>query len=307
MRSLFHDFPVRADFYSRIIDRRDMQTAECGGAKLIMGSCSITSIITGESADVDFAAIYPWNARVCLRLKRPGQEDKRYEDALQKKMVELRAAFEQEENMFKVFRLMEECFGDCCFELKDLIEDERRKVFECLLAAAAADLDAHAWRMFARVTPLVESMLSLGMTPPQRFAAIADEHIHSLLLEEFMRRPLRPDNVRSLLQTAKLRNINWRQNALEPEIRTIIESLARKARQSPTDTTARHDLTAAVIAANTLPFAVDYYETQNHCYALLRDQYPEIKDAAEKGDTAAVKLGEEFQALGALLSIKMPR
>ena len=304
MRSLFQTFPARADFYSRVIDLRDIQTAERGGAKLILGSCSITSKITGEYAEVDFAAIYPWNARAYLRFKNPEQEDKRYEDVIQGKMTEVRDAFEKEEDMFKVFRLMEECFADGCFALKDLIEDEQRKIMECLLASAATDLDAHAWRMFARVTPLVESMLDLGMTPPQRFAAIADEHFHSQLLEEFMRRPVRPDSVRSLLETAMRRKIQWRQNALEHEIREIIESLAREARQSPTDAPARRNLAAAVIAARTLPFAVNFYETQNICYAFLQKQYAEMKTAADKGNDDAVNLLEELRALGDLLSIK---
>ena len=305
MRSMFEDFPPRVDFYSRVIERRELQTVECAGAKLILGSCSISSGITGESADVDFAAIYPWNARACLRFKKPGTQDKRYEDAAQKNTAEIRTAFEKEEDLFKVFRLMEECFNDGCFELKDLIEDERRKIFECLLASTVADLDAHAWQMFARVTPLVESMLDISMTPPTRFSAIADEHIHSQLLDEFLRRPVQADGVRLLLEMAARRNIQWRRNMLEPEIRTIIESLARKARQSPNDTTARRDFSAAVTAAKSLPFAVDLYETQNHCFALLRSQYPEIKAAADKGAPDAVNLREEFRALGALLNIKM--
>ena len=160
--------------------------------------------------------------------------------------------------------------------------------------------------MFARVTPLVESMLDIGMTPPTRFVAIADEHTHSQLLDEFMRHPVRPDSVQSLLETAKRRNVQWRQNALEHEIRTIIESLARKAQHSPDNAMALRDLAAAVSAAKSLPFGVDFYETQNHCYALLRDKYPEIKAAADKGNAGAASLSEEFKALGELLSIKMP-
>ena len=307
MRSMFQDFPPRAEFYSRVIDCRDMQTAERGGAKLILGSCSVMSKITGESTEVDFAAIYPWNARACLRLKKPEQiESQRYDDAMRKKMAEIRAAFEKEEDMFKVFRLIEECFCDGCFAMKDLIEDERRKIIECILASASVDLDAHAARMFARITPLVESMLELDMTPPVRFTAIANEHIHSQLLEEFQRRPVRPDSVLSLLETARRRKIQWRQIALEPEIRATIESLARKALQSPTDTTARRDLASAVIAARSLPFVVDFYETQNHCYELLRGQYSDLKAAADKGNKVDVNLVEEFRALGALLSIKIP-
>jgi alpha-amylase/alpha-mannosidase (GH57 family) len=305
MRSLFQNFPARVDLYSRIIDRRDMHIAERGGAKLILGSCSVKSKITGDTADVDFAAIYPWNARACLSIKKPDQDGFKYEDETQKKMAGIRAAFEKEDDMFKTFRLMEEYFKDGCFALKDLIKDERRKINLSILASASADLDAHAWRMFARVTPLVESMLELGMIPPQRFAAIADEHVHSQLLEEFLRHPVRLDSVQSLLDMAERRNINWRRSALEPEIREIIESLARKARQSPGDTTALRDLTAAVKAAKLLPLDVNFYETQNQCYTLLRGHYPETKAAAEKSNADAANLMKEYRTLGKLLSIKI--
>jgi hypothetical protein len=305
MRSLFEDFPVRVDFYSRVIDRWDLQVVKRDGAKLIWGSCSVTSKITGESADMDFAAIYPWNAQACLRLKKPERLERSNESeyALQKKIAEMRDAFEKEDDMFKVFRLMNECFSDGCFALKDLVKDEQRKIFDCQIASTTANLELQVRRIFARVTPLLESMLSLGMTPPPRFLTVNAEHFHTQLRDEFLRRPVRPDSVRLLLEAAKRRKVQWRLDTLEPVIRTIIESLAREARQSPLDITARKNLAAAVSAAKYLPFAVDLYGAQNHCYVLLREHYPEIKAAADKGNADAVSLRDEFRILGALLSI----
>ena len=308
MRSLFQNFPPRADFYSRIIDRKEMQISERGATKLILGNCTITSKMTGESAEVDFAAIYPWNAQACLRIKKPEQEGSvRYEDTMQKRKAEIRAAFEREGDIFKIFRLMEECFTDGSFVLKNLIKDEQREIFERLLKSAAADIDAHTWRMYDRFMPLAVSMLDLGMTPPRRFTDIADEYIHIQLLNEFLRNPVQVDSVQSLMETAERRHIQWRPNAVEPEIRAIIESLARNARQTPEDTAARHYLIAAVSVAKSLPFAVNFHETQNHCYALLWEQYPKTKAAADKGNADAVNRSKEFRMLGTLLSINMPR
>ncbi|MDR0310619.1 MAG: DUF3536 domain-containing protein [Acidobacteriota bacterium] len=305
MRSLFGNFPQRADFYSRVIDCRDMQTVERDGDKLILGSCAITSKITGESSDLDFAAIYQRTAKACLHLKKPEPIDKEYEDARQKKIAEMRGVFEKEQDMTRVFRLMEECFRDGCFELANLIEDERLEIFERIFMAAVTDFRAHARQMFARITPVVELMPGLDMKPMPRFEAIANEHFHFQLLDDFLRRPVLPDAVRSLLKTAECLNIKWQENRLEPEIRSIIETLAREALQSPADTAARHNLTTALRAEKILPFAVNFYETQNHCYALLRNQYPEIKAAADKGDPDAVNSIEELKTLGTLLSIKV--
>ena len=313
MRSLVYDFPARADFYSRIIDRGDLRVINHNNAKLIVGNCTIISGITGEFADVDFAAIYPWNTRACVRLKTPEQsgnarQSLKYRDCeavIQGKMAEMIAAFEKEEDMLKVFRLMDECYGDACFALKDLIKDEQLKFFECLIASATASLNAQTRHIFARIAPLMESMLNLGMTPPPRFLIVDNERFHSQLLNECMRRPVRPGNVLSLLETAKRRNIQWRQDALEPEIRAIIESLALQVCRSPTDVTARRNLTAALIATKYLPFTVDLHNAQNHCYALLRSQYPEIMAAVGTGNAEAESLYAEFQALGEMLSIKL--
>jgi hypothetical protein len=220
-------------------------------------------------------------------------------------MAEMRAAFEKEDDMFKVFRLMDECFSDGCFALKDLINDEQRNFLDSQIASTATNLDLRFRQIFDSVAPLMESMLNLGITPPPRFTAVADEHFHSQLLDEFMRRPIRPDNVQSLLETAKRRKIHWRQDALEPIIRKIIESLAIQAWKSPADINARRNLTAAVISAKCLPFAVDFHETQNHCYALLRNQCPDVKSTAHKGNADARSPWDEFQALGKMLFIKM--
>jgi len=200
---------------------------------------------------------------------------------------------------------MGECFSDGSFAMKDLIKDEQRKIFDCMIAAAAATLDLQVRRMFARIIPLVESMRNLGITPPPRFATLADEHFHVQLLDEFHRHPVRFNNVRSVLETAKRRNIKWREDALEPEIRSTIELLAYEARQSPADITAWRNLIAAVSAAKYLPFAVNFYETQNHCYALLREHYSEIITDAEKGHADAMKLKKILRMLGSLLSINI--
>jgi len=221
-------------------------------------------------------------------------------------MAEMCIAFEKEEDLFKVFRLMGECFSDGCFAMKDLIKDEQRKIFDCLIASTAANLDLQIRRIFARVIPLVESMLTLGMTPPPRFVTVADEHFHVKLLDEFMRRPVRFNNVRSLLETAKRRNIKWRKDALEPKIRTIIELLVRDVRQSPSDISMWRNLAAAVSAAKYLPFVVNFYTTQNHCYVLLREQYSEITAAVDRGNVDAIKMKKVLRMLGALLSIKYP-
>ena len=304
MRSLFQDFPARVDYYARVIERRDLQRVECGNAKLIFGSCSVTSKITGESADMDFSAVYPWNAKACLRLKK-SEESQKFKEAFQKKVAEIHAAFEKEEDLFKVFRLMDECFGDGCFTLKELIEDEQQKVFDYLAEAAAADFDEQVRRIFARVSPLAESMPNLGIKQQARFAAVADEHLHLRLLDEFLRRPIQPDNVQLLLETAERRNTQWRQTALEPEIRAIIESLAREAHRSPADAVARRNLTDAVQAAKFLPFAVNFYETQNRCYALIRNQYPAINAAVDEGSRDAANQCEEFRTLASLLGIRV--
>ncbi|MDR0842006.1 MAG: DUF3536 domain-containing protein [Acidobacteriota bacterium] len=312
-RSLFQTFPERADFYSRTIEHSNLQINSHGGAKLLLGSCRVTSNVTTETTDVEFAAIHPWNAQVCLRVVKTG-------DAPPVPTEGIFAAFEKDD-LATVCRLMRERFGDRRLEMKNpgglgslgnsgnsgvFIKDERREIFDCLLGAAEDELERLERLGFDCIAPVVDSMSDSGMTLPPRLAAVAATQLHARMLDEFRARPVCAERIRALLETADARNVKWDRNMLEPKIRRLIEQLAHELRLSPESPAALRNLVAAVRAEQTLPFAVDLHETQTRCYFLLQDCYSGLKALVEKeGDEAVATRLEEFRVLGALLSMSV--
>ena len=294
LRTLFQDFPERANFYSCIIERRNLQDMTRGDTKLVIGSCLITSIITTETVEVEFAALHSWNApgkaQVCLKVAKTF-------DAPLSAVDEIRSAFEKYE-LSTVLNLMNEYFADRRFEIKDLIRDERQKIMACMFNVAEEELDRLERQAFDGVVPMVDFMLDSGATPSPRFAAIAAAQLHTMMLDEFHSRPVQVNHIQSLLETADARNVKWDWKTLEPEIRHIIEQLAREALLAPESSTALRNFTDAVRAAKTLPFAVDLHETQTTGYFLLKNYHHEL-------ESMPVERLEELRALGELLLVKL--
>lgn len=293
-RTLFQDFPEHANFYSCIIERKSMREMTRGDTKLHIGSCRITSIIAMETANVEFAAIYPRNApgkaQVCLKVVKTF-------DTLLLAEDEIRTAFEKDD-LSTVLHLINEHFTDRRFEMKDLIRDEQQKISARLLDNAETKLDRLERQSFDCVMPIVDFMMDSGMTLPPRLTVIADLQLHTKMLDEFRARPVQAERIQSLLETADGRNIKWDENMLAPKIRQIIEQLARKALRSPESPVALRDLTVAVSAIKMLPFVVDLYKTQTICYFLLEKYHSELESMP------AERL-EELRTLGELLSVKV--
>ncbi|MDR1729011.1 MAG: DUF3536 domain-containing protein [Acidobacteriota bacterium] len=311
-RSLFQDLPARAGFYSYTVERGAWQTLAQGEARLVLGSCRLTSAVTTDTLDVELAAIRPanapvdakggatpWNAQACLRHATGGGFSPEAEG-------DIRDAFAQGD-FGEALRLVKGRFDAMRVEMQGLPEDEQREIFGILIAAAGAELGCLERQAFALVAPIVDVMPEFGMTPPPRFAGIATAHLHVRLLDEFRARPVHAGRIQSLVEEANARNVQWNRNALEPEIREVIERLARAARRAPCDPEALRDFAAAVRAERHLPFAVDLHEVQTQCYFLLRRQpagwWRAAVEEARGGGEGAAACVEDLHTLGDLLAV----
>jgi hypothetical protein len=99
--------------------------------------------------------------------------------------------------------------------------------------------------------------------------------------------------------------VELKKKELEDALRKAIEKQATESCNNPGDLKSLRRFAAAVDLASKLSFDINYYQTQNIYYELLRNGYPPMKLAAEKGDKSATAWIEEFQDLGKKLSVRI--
>jgi alpha-amylase/alpha-mannosidase (GH57 family) len=297
--SLFQDYPDRAELYSYIVDRDFSKILTSGKSRLAIGRCRITSKITWESSEVEFAVVHPGDHNISGGIKECNADS-----AGQENIPKIVLAFEKAD-LPAVSRLIEEYFGRSTFSLGSLFKDEQSRVLTMLLKSAKADLEELNRQAYERTGPLMRCLVDLGLKPPVSFHNIAEAVVNSQLLHAFQADDLNGDSVIPLLEAAAFWHVELDKEGLEYALRETIERLAQKSCNNPGDLQSLRSLAAAVQLAPKLPFTINFYRTQNIYYDLLKSGYPRIKTAAAKGDKTAKTWTDEFQDLAASLSIKV--
>ena len=130
-------------------------------------------------------------------------------------------------------------------------------------------------------------------------------YINAKLLHFFQEGMFNVDKVKDLFESAAFWHVEPDKEGLEFALRERIEKLAENASDNAGDLLSLRNLAAAVSLTPKLPFTVNFYQTQNIFYELLKNGYPKLKTAAAKGDKNAAIWVEEFRDLAANLSIKV--
>lgn len=298
-RSVLEDTPERSDFYSYVIDRRLSRTVESGKSRLVVGRCKMTSKITLESLEAEYAVVHLGDGNISGKAKESP------EGASGAEFVGgITGAFERND-LPEVYRLMDEHFGKTAFSTDSLFLDERMKVLKTVFTAEKSEWEASNRRAYERSAPLARSLKKLGIELPASFCSIVRSALNSRLLHALQAEQLQPDEVTGLLEEAGFWQVELNRKELQDTLRAAIEKLARESRCNPGDLEALGKFAAAVDLASKLSFDINYYQTQIIFYELLNNGYPGLKSAAEEGDKAAAQWVDAFRELGKKLSVRM--
>jgi alpha-amylase/alpha-mannosidase (GH57 family) len=297
--SLFQDYPEQSEIYSYFVDRKNSKTTILGKYKLVAGRCQITSKTTSESFDLEYSAMHLGDHNVSGGVRECASDHSEQEI-----IHEMSGAFERAD-LSEVFRLIDSFFGQSAFSLKSLFRDEQRRVLESILKSAHAELEELNRQAFERMAPMMSYLTSLGMPLPSYFRNIATSVINSDLERAFEDTGFNADRAKALLESAAFWKVDLDSKGLEYAFRGTIETLAQKVHDDPGNLPILRRLASAVCLAEALPFSINFYRAQNSYYDALRNHYPELKNAADRGIQNAKQWTEEFKELGILLSVKV--
>ena len=129
--------------------------------------------------------------------------------------------------------------------------------------------------------------------------------LRSQLLRALQSEELNSNEVMRFLQEAEFWQVELNRRELEDALQDAIEHLAKKSRENPGDLSAIGKFAAAVDLASKLSFDINYYQTQNIFYELLKNGYAPLNLAVETGDTNAARWIHEFKDLGKKLSVRI--
>jgi alpha-amylase/alpha-mannosidase (GH57 family) len=296
--SLFEKYEQRSKIFCFDVEQEDYRQAHAGPAGLALGKVKITSEITRESARIAFGAVHLGEHHVTGGVGSLKQET--YEEAARKLFEQF-----QHGDFAEALQTVYQYFHGGAYSLKLLFRDEQRRILRIVLESSQKRIEAAYRHIYETDAPLIHFVDSLNMPLPSGFQMAADVVLNTDLRRAFEKNNLDEELIRNLLEESHRMKVPLDGPTLEFALRRTIERLARFLRDNPSALTLLENLNRAVAQTRSLPFSVTLWEPQNIFYELSQSLYPQMREAAQKGDATAEAWTAAFRQLGENLSVRL--
>jgi len=245
---------------------------EAGKARLAIGRARFASELTLESARLDFAVLHLGDHSLS-----GGVREYKDDESYQALANDLKLAFTSAD-FPQVIRIIDRHFGSATYSLKSLFRDEQRKIVDQIMKATLPEAEAAFSQIYEQNAPLMRFLANLGTPLPKLLAAAAAFALNGELRRAFGAEELDLARIRGLLEEADAGHVPLDATTLEYTLRTALEHQARQLAADPASMPLLQKLAQAVALARSLPFEVNLWTVQNHCYEILQKHYLGITD-----------------------------
>jgi hypothetical protein len=264
-----------------------------------VGRSRITSVITGESAVLNFG-VFHFGDHVINAGVGEYRDEFVYREMVNETTRTCIAA-----DFTEVIRLLDKYFGSSSYSLKSLFRDEQRKVLGYILESTMAEIEAAYRQLYDSHTPPMRFLSELGGPVPKAFHAAAEFILNIDLHQAVSRDMLDTEGIRNLLDTAKSWQVDLDADGISYDLQENLERMMTALVSAPEDTDILRNLIDAVRLAAIMPINVDLWKMQNLYWTMLQTNYPEFKQRAGRGNQPATKWIKDFNSLGEQLKIRI--
>jgi alpha-amylase/alpha-mannosidase (GH57 family) len=292
--SLFDTFEAEARVYCYQVTRRDFELHKAGRARLAIGSITVRSTITHETASFELATLHLGETELTGGV-RPAGEPEDY-DSLRKQLANAM----EPGGIPTVIRLLDTYFGAMPISIRSLFRDEQRRVLHELILATLEEAESAFRQLHERYDPLMRFHTRLGIPVPKVLQTAAEFdlnlQIRRLLDEELGATA----EIEARLREARDEGVTLDEATLMA-FRAAAERAADRFRERP-EALDRLELLESVIDVITAAeLQVDLRGVQNRYYRLRGTVRPAI-EASSRSERTREWL-DLFDALGDKLSL----
>lgn len=295
--SLFEEYGEEPSIFCFRVHVGDYRRSETGRARLAVGWGRFVSEVTGESQALSFGVLHFGDHNLNAGVT-PYSDVAAYET-----MVDDITATFGTADFPEVMRVMDHHFGSSAYSARSLFRDEQRRVLGHILESTLLDVEAAYRTVYEQHCPLMRFLADLGNPLPKAFQAAAEFILNVDLRRAFEEQVPNLERIRSLLEAAEAWDIELDAAGLGHTLELTLERLVQGFREQPSDLTLLQGLVGIMDIARSLPFEVEFRESQNGYYDLLHSVYPEFRRRAEQRDADATAWVEQFRALGEMLQV----
>lgn len=295
IHSIFKPYAPQERINCFHVEVEDYQTLEAGKHKLAIGRARISSAITQESQLLTFGVLHfgDHNLRGGVREFQGAQA---YED-LKQELINL---FNQAD-IPEVILTLKKGFGEDIYSLKSLFRDEQRKVLAIILNTTLTSTETVYRQLYEQHIPLMRFLSELKVPQPSILRAAAEIAMNAALRQILGAESPNYEVFNSLVTEIKNLGLTLDHLPLSQIMQKKIKNLAVAFQNQPQEIKNLSQLLESISLTKSLPFDVDFWETQNIYYELKTSLLGATKKQAQNGEEGAqnwlnlfYKLGEEL-------------
>lgn len=296
MSSLFEAYDQHTHIYLYDFESEERQVHVAGKTKLACGRVRVGFQIARESSVMNYAALYMGEHHVVC-----GVEPSTGAKAFQQATEAMRAAFERADYA-EVIRLIDQHLQAPSYTLKTLFKDEQRKIINQILATARDDLERGYRIVTERYLPLMNFLRDLHIPPPGPLRSAAEFVLHADACRALSADSPDLDHVRSVLEQARVQQINIFDAELAYVVKATLERMMQKLTANPGDVKLLQHVAALAGLVRGTPLDLNLWKVQNAYWGMLQSDSPGFRPKAGQADSGAIEWTKAFLALGEQLN-----
>jgi alpha-amylase/alpha-mannosidase (GH57 family) len=315
IRSLFEDTHP-PDGVSQVfcynVRREAQEQHRSGRAQLALGRAHVSSQLTRQEQSVVYAVMHFGDQNLSAAVQAVEAQQGGSSAAFEKFADEARKAFLLG-NLPEVVRLMDRVLGASTYSLSSLFEDEQRRILEMLLGRTLDDVETGLRDIYTKNTSLLHFLEEARMQQPAALRFVAQFVTTADLYQAIDRDPIRPDEVKSLVDHISAENLTLDRDKLSyaatqraKQALVHVQATSRLALASQRGRSVPRELQeeamvaleraiAVVESLRVLPIELNLWQAQN----VWNQLWQEIKRADTKEDAWM----ERFRYLGTLMDL----
>ena len=296
--SLFKTYGEQSHLYCYTVHRLAYKLNQAGQAKLAAGRFRVHSSVTWESAEFVFAVIHFGDHNISCGLASV-EEAKAYK----KMQKEVFSVFDQAD-FPAVIQKLGHFFNTPLYSMKSLFGDDQRGILEPIIKSRIDDAISLYKAVYEPNVPLMRFLTGTNSLMPRALAVAGELVLNHRLRQEMVKERLDHEQIRQMMEQARLARIPLNETTLEYTLRNNIEGQVERFENHPTQYEVLDDLAAAVELVYALPFHVVLRKAQNTYFSVDRKFREDHSHRSEQGDPDAVKWLDRFNHLGDMLLVR---
>ena len=275
----------------------DRQAFEAGPSKLIVGHVAVESIITLESSDLVCGFLHLGSHNL-----EGGVGPYQGRDAYTRLVEDVAEVFPRAD-VAETRQTLQRHLGALKYSLRTLSRDQQRRIVDRILTSTVEQTEAMFERINQEHAPLMRFLSSQDTTAPRVLRATADLALNTRLGRDLAREDADPRALRRLLDEARDEAVELDGERLAYALRGNVEGLLSRLSRNGDDVELLERLAETAALLGEIPFEINLARAQIDFFELVRATYPEMQNAARRGDPGARRRIEAYRSLGDALRV----